>query len=171
MSYKIIPGGDVTLPIGEGFKLIPHVCNDLGVMGAGVAFAIRKKWPKAYSLYREWYDNTFYEIREKKVFFELGQVQAVKVVGGIAIINMIAQCGINNKFNSNRVPIRYGALTSCMRKVCSIAKRHEATLHCPKFGSALAGGSWEVIESLIFELWVDIGLRVTIYDFDVIKSG
>ena len=25
--------------------IIPHCCNDKGVMGAGVALALKKKWP------------------------------------------------------------------------------------------------------------------------------
>ena len=32
--------------------VIPHCCNTLGVMGAGVALALRNKWPIVYDVYK-----------------------------------------------------------------------------------------------------------------------
>jgi len=32
--------GDVTLPQGDGLKIVAHCCNDIGAFGAGVALAI-----------------------------------------------------------------------------------------------------------------------------------
>ncbi len=36
--------GDATSPIGDGVKLIVHVCNDIGAWGAGFVLALSKKW-------------------------------------------------------------------------------------------------------------------------------
>ena len=34
--------------------IILHGCNAQGVMGAGVAAQVRKRWPEVYNKYREW---------------------------------------------------------------------------------------------------------------------
>jgi hypothetical protein len=35
--------GDATAPIGDGNKIIAHVCNDIGAWGAGFVLAISKR--------------------------------------------------------------------------------------------------------------------------------
>ena len=47
--------GDVTEAPEE---FIAHGCNAQGVMGSGVAKAIRAKWPGAYQIYRALYEGT-----------------------------------------------------------------------------------------------------------------
>ena len=37
--------GDATQPIGDGAKIIVHVCNDIGGWGRGFVLALTKKWP------------------------------------------------------------------------------------------------------------------------------
>ena len=32
--------------------IIPHCCNNLGVMGAGVALALKNKWPEVFEIYK-----------------------------------------------------------------------------------------------------------------------
>lgn len=158
--------GDVTSPIFDTpLAIIPHCCNDLGVMGAGVAFAIRKKWPKAFELYKRWYQEGHYQKpgQTNLTPFRLGEIQAVKVAPDIAVINMIGQAGIRGA--SNRPPIRYGSLAWAMLTVKQVAVKHQASIHCPMFGSALAGGNWDVIEQMIFEHWTDYDIPVTVYEY------
>jgi hypothetical protein len=42
-----------------------------------------------------------------------------------------------------------------MEQVGLHAWNHTADIHCPQFGSGLAGGDWNTILLLILELWVD----------------
>lgn len=35
--------GDATIPIGEGKKIIAHVCNDIGAWGKGFVLPLAKK--------------------------------------------------------------------------------------------------------------------------------
>jgi hypothetical protein len=37
-------------------------------------------------------------------------------------------------------------------------------IHCPKFGSGLAGGQWSFIHQLIIDIWKNI--PVYVYDYD-----
>jgi len=147
--------GDVTRPIGDDNKLIIHCCNDIGKMGAGVAKALYMKWYEVRKQYQQWHNS--------KKGFELGNIQFVKVETDIVVCNMIGQHGIKN--DSKVPPIRYGAIAKCLEKVMSAAKKNNASVHAPRFGSALAGGRWSKIEELIIEHLSSHDIQVTIYDF------
>ena len=43
---------------------------------------------------------------------------------------------------------------------------YDADIHCPMFGGQLAGGHWPAIEALIWELWIDNGINVFVYDYE-----
>lgn len=146
--------GDVLLPIGDGNKLIIHCCNDLGLMGSGVAKALLTKWPSVKSEYVKW---------SKKNDFLLGEIQIVKVDEKIFVANMIGQHGI--KSFDNQVPVRYDAIKSCLIKVADFSKINQATIHVPyKMGSDRAGGEWGIIEDLLIECLCREGILVVVYD-------
>jgi hypothetical protein len=164
-EYKLIKG-DVTKPMGEGHKIIIHCCNNCvpGVMGAGVALAIRKKWPIVYDYYREW-------SVEKSVLFNdnnkyaLGNVGFVKVEDNIVVGNMLGQEGIG--FTNGIPPIRYDAMDRALKRVAEVAKSNKASVHIPfLMGSSLAGGNWTSIEFLIDKNLCANDIDVTIYDFN-----
>jgi hypothetical protein len=60
-------------------------------------------------------------------------------------------------------PIRYDALRTCLTKVAEKAISLGSTIHAPRIGCALSGGSWSRVEPLIQETMPD--LQVFIYDF------
>ena len=104
--------------------------------------------------------------------FKLGQVQTVEIKPFLWVVNMIGQrgCGSRNftvgttKFTIQ--PVKYEALRECLIRTAQIAIEKDASIHCPKFGSGLAGGNWGVIESLIQQILVDAaGLSVTVYNW------
>jgi len=148
--------GDATHPQGEGKQLIIHCCNDIGVMGAGVALAIKKKWPVVYSQYRIWY--------KKGKDFKLGNIQAVRVEKDVAVVNMIGQKDIYKK--GGVPPIRYKAIESCLTKVADLAEKYGASVHAPQFGSGLSGGKWNVIEGMLQELICSRDIPVTVYKWE-----
>ena len=150
--------GDVRKPIGTGDKIIIHCCNDIGVMGAGVAAAIAQKWSIVKKQYLQWH-------RSNKGF-KLGNVQFVKVEDDILVCNMIGQRHIRTK--GKVAPIRYGAISKCLEKVKDGALKTNASVHCPYLmGCGLAGGSWSRIESMLQEILCDNGVAVTTYNINV----
>jgi len=151
--------GDATEPQGDGRKLILHVVNSVGKWGAGFVLAVSKKWPDVEMEYRKWHGGA-----QAKEPFQLGNIQAVKAEKGIAVINMIGQDGIKPK--NGLPPIRYGAIDECLKKVAKIAKDHDASVHCPKFGAGLAGGEWYIIEAMIEKRLCEEGIDVTVYEFE-----
>lgn len=74
--------GDVTSPIRG---IIGHGVNCQGVMGSGVAWHIRNKFPKAYEEYKALCDRT-----EDKTNL-LGSVQIVQITDDLYIANMFTQ--------------------------------------------------------------------------------
>ena len=47
--------GDATKPVGDGPKIIVHICNDIGGWGKGFVLAISKRWQEPEAAYRGWH--------------------------------------------------------------------------------------------------------------------
>ncbi len=158
--------GDATRPIGPGQKYIVHIVNSVGGWGAGFVVAISRRWKSPETAYRQWYRTGMHD----NVPFELGRVQFVKVEEDIVVGNMIAQAGYGygnaNQHRSSAPdgtpPIRYNALRECLFSV-GVATRHiGASIHMPRIGCGLAGGSWDQVEPIIESTLS--GLDVFVYD-------
>ena len=148
--------GDATAPVGDGNKLICHICNDIGGWGRGFVVELSRRWPEPEARYREWYKN------RSTNDFELGAIQLVEVGQEISVANMVAQHGI--KSTEAGPPIRYEAVESCLRKVAVHAAEHDFSVHMPRIGAGLAGGDWQRIESIILDQ-LAAKVSVTVYDF------
>ncbi len=155
-----------------GRKILVHCVNTSGIMGSGVALAIKKEWPNVFTMYHDWHragrgisyigrytNNT-------QLQFMLGKVQLVRVENDLLVANMIAQteprgCTIDGVYLR---PIRLESLKECMLRVRALAKESEATIIGPKFCSERAGGDWDKeIVPLIEDIWKDV--PVTIFKF------
>ena len=129
--------------------IIPHVCNNIGLFGAGFAGAVRSRYPIVAQNFEMLGNHT-----------KLGYVQYIsdykKELYNHEMIfaNMIAQNGIVS--SKNRRPLNYEALVKCMTNVRNFIQnsdKENVEIHCPKFGSGLAGGDWKFIEQLIEDIW------------------
>ena len=117
--------------------VIAHGCNCYGVMGAGVALAVREKYPKAFHDYVK-VCNRYYDNPQDL----LGEVNLVRVSDDI----LIANCFTQLDFGGRKRHVDYSAVARCFEKLAS-ADLEE--LHIPKIGAGLAGGDWKVLENLI----------------------
>jgi O-acetyl-ADP-ribose deacetylase (regulator of RNase III) len=147
--------GDATNPIANTHKVIVHVCNDIGLWGAGFVLSLSKKWQEPESAYRQWHKSGF--------DFCLGNVQFVTVENDITVVNLIGQKGIK-RTKLQLPPVRYEAIESGLLKVAQFAAMENASLHMPRIGCGLAGGDWEIIEKIIERTLLANNLTVTIYD-------
>lgn len=131
--------------------IIPHVCNNINLFGAGFAAAVASHYPIV--------KENFHLLGNKAV---LGQTQFIPVYRDkkfshqLIFANMIAQNNVVSK--NNRRPLNYLALTKCMSSVASYISQMDQTesrvqIHAPKFGSGLAGGNWLFIQELIEDIW------------------
>lgn len=159
--------GDATSPQASGPKLIVHVCNTLGGWGKGFVLAISARWAEPERFYRAWHHRKEPHLVERESMrlemtgrFGLGESQLVQVKADIFVLNMIAQEGM--KTGSQGPPIRYAALALCLRHADKFARDLGASVHGPRFGCGLAGGTWERVGFLVEKL---VTRPVTIYDF------
>lgn len=165
--------GDVTTPQrinDDELVFIPHVCNNYGKMGAGVALAIKRKWYGAFEVY----ENHIKKVGEgwrlgETIFWNSNENGAND---NVVICNMIAQ----NHFISskNPRPLNYSALVRCMNEVKSLiisyknskyGENRNFVIHAPMFGGELAGGNFEFIKCLIEDIWIGNNIDVVIYKY------
>ena len=145
--------GDATNPQTEKRAIIVHVCNDVGAWGAGFVMALSKKWKQPEAEYR----------RMSTTVRKLGHVQFVPVENNIIVANLIGQHNI--KSNENGVPpINYAAVEVGLDKIFKFAKTTGASIHMPRIGCGLAGGSWEIMELIINRTLCNHDVEVYVYD-------
>ncbi|MFF7750968.1 macro domain-containing protein [Streptomyces sp. NPDC007971] len=156
MSGIMYVRGDATVPSVKGAKVIAHVCNDIGGWGKGFVLALSRRWPEPEAAYRAWHRG------RAKNDFGLGAVQLVKVDPYVWVANMVGQRGIRR--GSKGVPVRYEAIDAALGRLAGQVIELGASVHMPRIGCGLAGGTWSRIEPLITERLVERGIAVTVYD-------
>jgi O-acetyl-ADP-ribose deacetylase (regulator of RNase III) len=157
--------GDATYPTGEGNKIIVHVCNDIGLWGAGFTGDLTERWMRPQIAY-----FNYHQIHDTDKPMELGTVIKVKVEDDIWVANLIGERG----FGRGGVvpPMRYEAVRKGLVRVARMASELGATVHMPKIGCGLAGGNWEMIEPIITETICRKGINVIVYSHVVtVASG
>lgn len=140
--------------------IVPHVCNNVNAFGAGFAGQVAQMYPEVKA--------NFHLLGSQA---KLGHVQFINVKSdkkyghSIIFANMIAQNKLINE--KNKRPLNYAALVYCMNQVRSYSKHLQSAsdtnsveIHCPKFGSGLAGGNWNFISELITDVWYDMPVFV-----------
>lgn len=132
--------------------LICHQVNCQGVMGSGVAKAIRDKWPEVYDRYVA-YTHTY---------------QGGDLLGSILIVPIgNAKGGVINMFSQNNYGYdgsrytSYDAFYTCLEKIRDNVSRHCSIAFPYKIGSDRGGASWDVIYAMICDVLGD--RDVTIY--------
>ena len=148
--------GDATQPVGEGPKMIVHVCNDIGGWGRGFVVALSKRWLAPEQRYRAWHRG------DEGALFALGEVQLVQVSGAIWVANLVGQRDVRTV--GGVPPVRYDAIRKGLQRVATEALRLGASIHMPRIGCGLAGGNWEQVGRIVEEELVNKGLPVTVYD-------
>ncbi|MEV4417689.1 macro domain-containing protein [Catellatospora sp. NPDC049609] len=156
MSTLTIIKGDATSPQAKGPKVIAHVCNDAGGWGRGFVLAISRRWPEPERDFRRWH-------RERaRNDFGLGAVRLVQVLPDTWVANIIGQHGTRR--GSSGPPVRYEAIEAGLRTLAAEAVRLGASVHMPRIGCGLAGGTWNRIEPLVTDTLLAAGVPVTVYD-------
>lgn len=118
--------------------IIIHGCNAQGVMGSGVALAVKKKYPEAYLAYHQ------YHLANK---LQLGDVVIYRHSNELVILNAVTQ----HYFGTEKRHVNYVAVAEVFTKACKLAYDSELELHFPRIGAGLGGGDWLIIEQLIVD--------------------
>jgi len=178
-GIKYVVGNIFTdLPTTSPTKFIFHVCNDIGGWGSGFVKFLSQEWTEPEASYRKWHKEGYSNGKP----FKIGQFDSTLVqksigsglVGSIYVVNCIGQRSTISKpecfvaENDVKRPLDYVKLASAMSELGENlrvgGKKYE--IHCPLFGSGLAGGDWDIIEQLIIDAWVRQGIAVTVYQLE-----
>lgn len=126
-------------------NIIVHQVNCRGVMGSGVAKAIRDKYPEAYRRYLQMYraslDSKFSDPL-------LGQAQLI-TIDDKTIVNLFGQ---DNYLPRGTTQTSYDALVIGFNEIKSSTKED---LAMPKIGCGLGGGDWKIVSAIIESVFDD----------------
>lgn len=147
--------GDATSPPVRP-AVIAHVCNDAGRWGAGFVLALSRRWPEPERDYRNWHAG------RGENDFALGAARLVPVEPGLWVANIIGQHGTQW---TDQPPVCYPAVWQGLSAVSHWAARRGASVHMPRIGCGLAGGSWDVVGLLVDDALSRRGVPVTVYDW------
>lgn len=142
VSYK---NGDL---LSSGCNMICHQVNCKGVMNAGIAKTIRKKYPQVYKVFIA----SFCEKYNK-----LGNIDVVYIQPDhLFIINLYAQF---NYRPTGVVHTDYDAFRKCLGEIKTEVTDHFAAHGKPSggfrigfpdhIGCGLAGGNWDIVRGII----------------------
>ena len=118
--------------------IIVHGCNSHGVMGSGVALAVKNKYPECFEIYR-----LFCEKRKNDQTI-LGDSIIYVASFELTIVNMITQ----KDYGTHRRQVNYGAIAKGFSDLHNYYFMDQE-FHFPKIGAGLGGGDWEVISEII----------------------
>lgn len=136
---------------------VPHVCNNIDLFGAGFAAQVGDFYPSVKANYHM-LGKTF--LSKNMGYSQILKVKEdTKYKHKLYFVNMIAQNGTRSALNNR--PLNYYGLVKSMLSLAQyidqntgfMNKTEKVEIHCPKFGSGLAGGNWLFISDLIEDIW------------------
>jgi O-acetyl-ADP-ribose deacetylase (regulator of RNase III) len=110
--------------------IVAHGVNCQGVMGGGVALAIRRKWPKIYE------DYMSIKVKQLEHF---GTAQVVIIEEDLYVAN----CFTQKFFGRGGIFAEAAAVKSSLYQVFMLASGLKLDVYIPKIGSGLGGLNWE----------------------------
>jgi O-acetyl-ADP-ribose deacetylase (regulator of RNase III) len=148
--------------------IIGHQVNCQGVMGAGLAKQIKNKYPNVYDEYVrliKWAKEE-YKRGYSRTDNLLSSCQFVDTPDGKTVANIFGQFG----YGRWAIQTDYDALKKGLWSIKETTTNPYNTLYSKSIalpygiGCGLAGGNWNVVSSIIEEVFSDY--EVTLYKFD-----
>lgn len=139
--YELIKGDILNVERG----ILVHQVNSQGVMGAGLAKAIKEKYPIIFEKY-----STVCLNAKEDTSSLLGKIQVIQVEDNkeLYIVNLFGQ----NHYGRGKRHTDYTAFREAFSKLIKFSVEKKLPLYVPdRIGCNLAGGEWSVIEKIIVE--------------------
>jgi len=142
MPTKIKTETGNLLNVKEGH--IVHGCNAQGVMGSGVALAIKQTYPAVFTHYRNIHENSG---------LPLGEAYPVRINNQLVVWNAITQ----DTYGYGTRQVSYDAIQLCFERINRylhtdnqlLTTSTPSHLYIPLIGAARGGGNWEIIREII----------------------
>jgi len=115
--------------------ILVHQVNLQGVMGKGLALAIKNKYPSVEIDYKA-------NIHKST----LGDIIVSEIKPDLLVISAVGQ----NNYGRNEQHTDYKALSSCLAKINELSKETGLNVYIPYgIGCGLGGGDWNTVKILI----------------------
>ena len=134
----------------DAIQVMMHVCNNAGVMGAGIALEVKKRYPDAYDAYIN------YGIENHGLYL-------ATISTSSRVINLHAQDGYGRKDGWRYLNYEslYGSLAAA-REWCE--KNSIVSVGVPYgMGANRAGGDWAVVCAMVESTFANSGITINIY--------
>lgn len=139
-----------------------HCVNAQGVMGSGIAKALRDRWPAVWEVYED---------AHKHGGLHLGSFTVAEVEPGKRVVNLVGQERYRTDPADKTRFANYEAIYSGMEVLRTTMEaamaegRGPYSLGIPfKLASDRAGGSWAIIDSMIHDLWAGSAIKTLIVE-------
>lgn len=139
--------------------IIAHQTNCQGVMGSGVAKAIKEQYPRVYEQYRKAYENGL---------LKLGMCQVVKTNPKGDDNRLIANlCGQDTFGRDNKRYTNYEGIYVAIEKLANYCKINDIkSVAFPwKMSSDRGGANWMVICTMIEAAFKDMDITIEYWKF------
>ena len=140
--------GDI---ITGDYPIFCHQVNCKGVMGSGIARAIKSKYPEVFEHYSELC----------KFIKPLGAAQAVELSDGRVCVNLFGQ----DRYGRDKRYTDYTAFKHCLIELEIILSKYpdDTVVAFPyAIGCGLAGGDWNIIQGMIKDFSEKVNQKVVI---------
>ncbi len=140
-------------------EAIGQCCNCQCVMGAGVAKAIKERFPEVYT--------TDLSTRDIKITDKLGTFSLTKIIDNTQPIRFCFNFYAQLTYGRNMRQVDYEALYNCLEKMMTHATKLELkTVGFPKgMASTLAGGDFRIVRAMIEVVFENSGIDVIICNY------
>lgn len=119
--------------------VVAHGCNCQGKMGAGVALAVKNRWPRAYNDYVE----AVKSVRENRERL-LGHCQIVPITETEWSRLYVANCFTQLHYGRlNQQYASVDAIASSLASAVDVANRFDIPMYMTKIGCSLGGLDWD----------------------------
>lgn len=133
--------------------IIVQQVNCMGVMNRGFAKLIRTRYPNVYMEYKIICRHTLPE-------YLLGEVKPSQCNDGKIVANIFGQM----MYGTDKRYTDYDAVFKALTSLKYYAMKYNYSISIPyKMGCSLGGGDWNIVQSIIYDIFRDSGINVTIF--------
>lgn len=137
-----------------------HVANSHCVMGSGIAYFLRKKWPEVYEADLA-YDGSDID--------KNGNFSTALLEDGRKVFNLYAMDGIGSSGNPMDRNLRYDEFYDALYKMCYTLFYYDSVdtdikIALPYLiGCVRAGGSWTIVEAILKDIEAIFNIEFQVY--------
>ena len=136
--------------------ILVHGCNTFGVMGSGIAVAIKEKYPKAFGRYERQHRNRGLKLGEVVPHFHIPE--GYGGFNGLIIANAITQTDTKKGPKDEKRYANYWAIRKAFQDINGLNQMYffgDLPVHFPLIGCGLANGDWTIVSQIIDEMIPD----------------